>query len=152
LLASIGFKYVLQDQEQTGLPLLEQSYRLSRGVQDLAVRAVSACSLAEALADQDSASPRPETLLAEGLRGLPREAEFALDRSFCLLRGSRVAAEAGNASLAIGRAQDAIQALAQVPFEHEMSQLMAYSDLAEAYRQAGRFRDAMAVFEQIWPR
>jgi len=33
-----------------------------------------------------------------------------------------------------------------------MAELRAYADLGEAYRAAGRYRDAIAVYEQIWPR
>ena len=47
---------------------------------------------------------------------------------------------------------DGIRALAQVPFDHELADLRAEADLAEAYRDAGRYRDAVATFEQLWPR
>lgn len=151
LLTSIGWKYITQDQDRTGLRLLEQAYRLSRNVPAPSVHAHAACSLAEAIAGTD-ASARAEQLFAEGLRELPAEPEFALDRSFCLLRGSKLAAETGNSSLAIQRAQDGIQSLTQVPFGHELAELRAKEDLAEAYRQAGRSREALALFEEIWPR
>lgn len=151
LLASIGVKYLDQDQDQTGLRLLEESYKQSRSLKDPAVRAIAACAWAAGLSGND-ASARPETLLAEGLSELPAAAEFALDRSFCLLRGSSIAEDAGNPSLAIQRAQQAIESLKLVPFEHELPQLRAYADLAEAYRQAGRYREALTLFEQIWPR
>jgi serine/threonine-protein kinase len=151
LLTSIGWSYNTQDEQQTGLRLLDKSYQLSRGVHDPSVRARAACSLADTLANHET-SPRPEALLAEGLRELPAGAEFALDRSFCLLRGSFIAVDAGDLRRAIGRAQGAIEALNQVPFDHEVAELRAYADLGEVYRVAGRYPDAIAVFERIWPR
>jgi tetratricopeptide (TPR) repeat protein len=151
LLRSIGWKYRIQDEDQAGLRLLNEAYQLSRGVRDPSVRALAACSLAEALVEGGT-SPRPEALLAEGLRELPAGPEFALDRSFCLLRGSWIATDAGEPRLAIDRAAGAIDALKQVPFDHEVEELRAYADLGEAYRQAGRYREAIVVFERIWPR
>jgi len=152
LLYSVGWKYAIQDEETAGLRLLSESYQLSRSIGDPSVRALAACALAEAQAYVDASSSRPEALLAEGLRELPTEVEFALDRSFCLLRGSRIATFAGDSALSIRRAQDAIEALTQVPFEHELADLRAHADLGEALRQSGRYREAIAVFEQIWPR
>jgi serine/threonine-protein kinase len=151
LLQSIGWKYIVQDEDQAGLRLLNQAYEISRGISDPSVRALAACSLADALSKRET-SPRPEALLAEGLRQLPAGAEFALDRSFCLERGSWVARDAGEPRVAIERAQGAIEALKQVPFDHELAELRAYAGLGEAYRHAGRYRETIAVFEKIWPR
>ena len=58
----------------------------------------------------------------------------------------------GDAPLSIERAQTAIRALAQVPFDHDLAELRAEADLAEAYRDAGQYREAVATFEQLWPR
>lgn len=151
LLTSIGSKYATQDQVGKAVELLQKSYQLSRAVQDPAVRAAAACSLAGALSDKDPSS-RPESLFREGLGALPSDPEFALDRSSCLLRGSWIAEQADNPQLAIQRAQDAIQALTQVPFEHQMAELRAWAVLGEAYRHAGRYGEAIAVFERAWPR
>lgn len=151
LMTSIGREYSTQDQAETGRRLVGESYRLSRAIADPSVRARAACSLASALADEQT-SPRSEALLDEGLRELPDTPEFALDRSFCLARGHEVAMDAGNPQLAIRRSQDALRALARVPFEHDLTELRAEADLAEAYRAAGRYRESIAVFERAWPR
>jgi len=45
-----------------------------------------------------------------------------------------------------------MRALTEVPFEHELADLRAGADMAEAYRNAGRYREAVATFEQLWPR
>ena len=58
----------------------------------------------------------------------------------------------GDAPLSIERSQSAIRALSQVPFDHDLAGLRAEADLAEAYRDAGRFREAAETFEQLWPR
>jgi serine/threonine-protein kinase len=151
LLTSIGRKYTTQDEDGEARRLLNESYELSRGIRDPSVRASAACALAPALSLQQVA-PRSEELLAEGLRELPGGPEFALDRSFCLLRGGEVARDEGDSALEIQRTKAAIDALSQVPFEHEMADLRARADLAEAYRGAGRYRETIAVFEGAWPR
>ncbi|HET7757023.1 MAG TPA: serine/threonine-protein kinase, partial [Steroidobacteraceae bacterium] len=151
LLTSIGREYSTQDQRETGQRLLGESYQLSRTTADPSGRARAACALAAALSEKEPSS-RPEGLLAEGLRELPDTPEYALDRAFCQLRGSEIAQDAGNPQLAIRRSEDAIRALAQVPFEHELTELRAEERLAETYRIAGRYRESIAVFERIWPR
>lgn len=150
LLTSIGGQYATQDERATGLRLLDESYQLSRASADPSVRARAACALASELALQAS-SPRPEELLAQGLRELPSTTEFALDRTFCLQHGTLVATRSGNPQLAVKRSQEAVLSASQVPFEHELINLRAQADLAEAYREAGRYHESIAVFEHLWP-
>jgi serine/threonine protein kinase len=151
LLTSIGRQYDTQDEDDAALKYLGEAYRLSRSATDPSVRARAACSFASTLAKHDNSS-RPEVLFAEGLKELPEDTEFALDRSFCWLSGYRVAMDHGDPSLSIERTQTAIRALAQVPFDHDLADLRAEADLAEAYRDAGRYREAVATFEELWPR
>jgi eukaryotic-like serine/threonine-protein kinase len=151
LLTSIGRQYDTQDEDNAAIKYLGDAYQISRGVADPSVRARAACAFASALAEQDK-SARPETLFAEGLKELPVGAEFALERSFCWMNGHRIAMDHGDAQLSIERAQTAIRALAQVPFNHDLAELRAGADLADAYRDAGRSRDAAETFEQLWPR
>jgi tetratricopeptide (TPR) repeat protein len=151
LLTSIGRQYDTQDEDNAALKYLSDAYRTSRNVADPSVRARAACAYAGTLAKGDKSS-RPEILFAEGLKELPDGAEFALDRSFCWMNGNAIAKDHGDAPLAIERAQTALRVLAQVPFDHELAELRSEADLAEAYRNAGRFREAVATFEQLWPR
>ncbi len=151
LLTSIGHQYENQDEEDAAIKYLGDAYQISRGVADPSVRARAACAFASTLAKKDN-SARSEALLAEGLGELPEDAEFALDRSFCWSNGHRVAMGHGDTRQSIERTQAAIRALAEVPFEHELADLRAGADLAEAYRDAGRYREAVATFEQLWPR
>jgi serine/threonine-protein kinase len=151
LLTSIGRQYDTQDEDNAALKYLGGAYRISRGVPDPSVQARAACAFASALARHDN-SARPEALFEEGLKEVPDNAESALDRAFCWLRGNQVAISQGNTQLAIERTQTAIRALTEVPFDHGLADLRAEADLAEAYRDAGRYREAVATFEQLWPR
>jgi eukaryotic-like serine/threonine-protein kinase len=151
LLTSIGHQYGNQDEKNAAIKYLGDAYQISRSVADPSVRARAACAFAGTLAGNDN-SPRSEALLAEGLKELPEDAEFALDRSFCWSNGHKVAMDHGDAQLSIERSQTAIRALSQVPFNHDLAGLRAEADLAEAYRDAGRFREAAETFEQLWPR
>jgi eukaryotic-like serine/threonine-protein kinase len=151
LLTSIGRQYETQDEDTAALKYLGEAYQLSRSVADPSVQARAACAFGGTLAKNDK-SARPEALFAEGLKELPGDAEFALDRSFCWMNGNGIAKDHGDAALAIERTQTAIRALTQVPFDHELAELRAEADLAEAYRDAGRYREAVTTFEQLWPR
>jgi len=151
LLTSIGRQYDTQDEESAALKYLGDAYQISRSVTDPSVRAGAACAFASMLAKHDN-STRSEALFEEGLKELPDNSEFALDRSSCWLSGNKIAMDRGDSPLSIERTQSAIRALAQVPFDHELADLRAEADLAEAYRDAGRYREAAAAFEQLWPR
>jgi tetratricopeptide (TPR) repeat protein len=151
LLTSIGRQYDTQDEDHAAFKYLGDAYQISRGVEDPSVRARAACAFASALAKNDN-SARSEALLAEGLKELPANAEFALDRSFCWMNGNRVAMDHGDTQLSIERSRTAMRELTEVPFEHELADLRAGADMAEAYRNAGRYREAVETFEQLWPR
>jgi serine/threonine-protein kinase len=150
LLTSIGRQYDTQDEENAALKYLGDAYRISRNVPDPSVQARAACAFASTLALHDN-SPRSEALFKEGLNELPESAEFALDRSFCWMNGHRIAMDHDDAPLSIERAQNAIRTLDQVPFAHSLAELRAEADLAEAYRDAGQYREAVMTFEQLWP-
>ena len=148
---AIGRQYDIQDEDNAALKYLGEAYQLSRNVADSSVRARAACAFAGMLAKRDK-SARSEALFEAGIEELPDNAEFALDRSFCWMNGHRIAMDHGDTPLSIERTQAAIRALAQVPFDHDLADLRAEADLAEAYRDAGRYREAVATFERLWPR
>jgi len=106
LLISIGRQYTVQDEYTKARSLLEEAYRLSRGLSDVSTRATASCGLAQALSRAGDA-PRAEKLFQEGLSALPGEPRYALDRIFCLERGSEVATNGGDARDAVVRAQAA---------------------------------------------
>jgi tetratricopeptide (TPR) repeat protein len=102
--------------------------------------------LGAALARSDL--PRAEALIQEGLRELPREPQFTLDRVSCMLSGSAVARERGASQEAIARSQAARDLLATSPLRSETTDLRVQMALAESYRAAGQYRDAIPAFEQ----
>jgi eukaryotic-like serine/threonine-protein kinase len=151
LLTSIGQEYEAQDDHVSGLRILNEAYRLSRGVSDPSARAEAACALAGALVNEGP-GPRNEALIQEGLHALPDAPEFALDRADCLERGIHTASQADDLQLALQRSQEAIEVLKQVPFPHDVAQLHADEELAAALGRMGRYREADAAFASGWPR
>src|SRR5262249_5575910 len=121
LLTSIGSKYEGQDEDAKARRLLDQAYQISRPLSDPSPRAQASCALASALGRSDL--PRAEALIQEGLRELPNESQFTLDRVACLLSGSSVARERGASQEAIGRSQAARDLLAKSPLRSETTDL-----------------------------
>ncbi len=151
LLISIGRQYWSQDEDARARRVLEQAYERSRTVHERSTRAKAGCALASALA-RAGELPRAEALIQEGLGELPGEPQFALDRVFCLLRGSEVAREHGASRDAIARVQEAQRVLERSAFRSELLELRVFMDLAESYRVAGQHHEAAEAFEQAFPR
>jgi serine/threonine protein kinase len=147
LLISIGRQYTVQDEYEKARELLEEAQRLSRALSEPSTRARASCALAQVLSRGADLS-RGEALYQEGMRELPDEPTFALDRVTCLLRGSEVAQNRGAASEGIARAQAAERLLKQWPFRSELLELDTTLTLAGAYNDEGRLREASAAFEQ----
>jgi serine/threonine-protein kinase len=146
LLISIGRKYIGRDEDAKARRLLEQAYQLSRRLPDPSPRAQASCALGNVLATSDL--PRAEALIQEGLRELPNEAQFTLDRYTCLLSGSDVARERGDSPEAISRSQAAQRLLAASPLRSDTTDLRGLMSLAESYRSADKYRQAIPTFEQ----
>ena len=149
LLISIGEQYNTQDENGKARPVLEEAYRISRGLTDRSTRAQASCALGHAVSLADD-TQRAEALIEEGLHELPGEPQYSLDRVSCFLHGSAVARNAGDARKGIARVQEAQRALQQAPFNPEMRKLRVFMDLAEAYREAAEFPQAIAAFEQAF--
>src|SRR5215471_5810763 len=147
LLTSIGRKYVDQDEDSKARESLEQAYQVSRGLSDPETRAQTACALGSAFARKDL--PRAEALIQEGLRELPNEPQFTLDRASCLLSGSWIARERDSSKDAIARSEAARDLLAASPLRSEYTDLRLQLSLAESYRAAGRYRDANSAYEHV---
>ncbi len=147
LLIAIGRQYATQDEDAKARQVLEEAYKLSRGLPELSTRAKASCALANTLASGGDL-PRAEALFQEGINELPEEPQFALDRVFCLLRGGELARERGDAQEGIVRVQAAQQVLKKSPFDSELLEMRTLMDLAESYRMAGQGREAIAAFEQ----
>jgi serine/threonine-protein kinase len=147
LLVAIGLQYWMQDEDARARRVLEEAYAQSRSVGGLSVRGRAACALASALG-RSVDFPRAESLLREGMADLPDDPDHALDRMFCLLRGSAVAREEGAANVALERAEGARRELERAPLRSPMLELRVLMDLAETHRAAGQPLAASAAFER----
>jgi tetratricopeptide (TPR) repeat protein len=151
VLISLGRQYNVLDEQAKSRQLLLEAYDLSRGVGDRSIRARASCALAMGVALAGDHS-RAEKLIQEGLQELGNEQQFALDRMFCLLRGSEVAGERGDLRAGIARAQAAQQVLTQSPFRSDLLESQLLIEVADSYRSAGRYEEANAAFEQAFAR
>jgi hypothetical protein len=113
--------------------VLEEAYKLSRGLSDPSTRAHASCALAVAVAREEELT-YGEALFQEGLREISAASELSFDRTFCYLDGGQVARESGNAQEAIARVLAAQQALTQAPFHTDQLDVHISMDLADAYR------------------
>jgi eukaryotic-like serine/threonine-protein kinase len=114
LLISIGRQYTIQDGYAKARRLLEEAYRLSRGVTDTSTRGRAACALAQTLS-RSGEPARAEALFREGIKAVPAHPLQALDRIFCLERGAEVAGNGGDAMKAVKRAQAARALVKELP-------------------------------------
>jgi serine/threonine-protein kinase len=146
LLISIGRQYTVQDEYAKARSLLEEAYQLSRGLPDVSTRGRASCALAQTLS-RAGAAARAEALFHEGLTVLPAEPRYALDRIFCLERGSEVATNGGAAKNAIQRAEAARRLLKELPIPSELSEVNTLITLASSYSGGGRFEEAARAFE-----
>ncbi len=147
LLVSIGRQYASQDEEGKARRVLEQAYSLSRGLSDPSVKSRASCALADVLSGAGE-QQRGEALFQEGLGELPQQAQYTLDRVYCLLRGREAASHRGDSQAGLRRVQAAQQLLDHSEFRSDVGDLHIFIDLAEAYRDAGQYREAIAAFEQ----
>jgi serine/threonine protein kinase len=104
LLISIGNQF---SHSPKALSMIQEAYRLSRGLDDHSIRARAACALAGEVIDPKN-NERAKSLIQEGLRELPNSPDAAIDRVFCLLKASSVDADSLEDSLARDRAAQAI--------------------------------------------
>ena len=149
ILIAIGRQYWSQDEDDKARRVLGRAYELSGGLQERSLRAKAACALASAVARAGEAE-RAEKLVREGLDALPYEPQFALDRISCLLRGSEVARDAGQAAVGVERSEAAQRLLRESPLASALTELSVSMDLAESYRMAGRLREGAAAFRKTF--
>jgi eukaryotic-like serine/threonine-protein kinase len=147
LLSSIGRKYVGQDEDGKARQVLEEAYKVSRGLSDPSARAQAACALGSAFARRDL--PRAEALIQEGLDELPNEPQFALDRTSCLLSGSWVARERDVSAEAIERSEAARDLLSASPLRSENMDLRVQLSLADSYGAAAQYARANSAYEHV---
>ena len=147
IMVSIGRQYLEQDEVRSARRVLEVAYKLSRALSDPSIRARAACTLAVSLGLGEEVS-RAETLFQEGLRELPEDPQFALDRVECLRSGSEVAQQTGDLRQGIARAKAAQRVLRQSRFDSDVLELDRWTDLANEYSLAGQDQEAVFAFER----
>ena len=92
-------------------------------------------------------STRGDALIQEGLRELPDQPQYAIRRVDCLRFGSDVSRAKGESGEAVRRMEIAQRTLREWPLNADTLELANSVDLASAYREAGRDREALAEFE-----
>ena len=147
LLLSLGDQYSGADENQKAFHVLDEAYQLSRGLKDRSVRAKASCVLAGAMLPIGELV-RAEVLFKDGLAEISDAPQYAPVRALCLLRGSEVAYRDGNSQTALERALAAEQTLRESPVQWNLQELEALMNLAGVLGDAGKFREANAIFEQ----
>jgi serine/threonine protein kinase/lipopolysaccharide biosynthesis regulator YciM len=147
LMVSIGNQYVEQDTPGNARRILEEAYKLSRGISDPYIRAEAACTLAAAVA-RDEEIVRAETLFQEGLGQLPETPQFALARIGCLHNGNEVAQESNEVWKGVERAEAAQRVLRHSRFDCEVMEMRCWVELAKAYSSAAQDAKAMDAFQR----
>jgi serine/threonine protein kinase len=147
LLDWIGVDYGSQDLHGRARPILEHAYQLSRQSTDPAIRASGSCSLGFELSrDEDLA--RGDSLIQEGLRELPDDPQYAVNRVTCLRFGSQVSREEGQVGEAVHRMETARSILRASPFDSDALEMTISLDLAASYSDAARDKEALAEFQR----
>jgi len=147
LLAALGFQYSVLGEDAKAHRVLEEAYKLSRGLSEKSVRAQASCNFASGLVREGDLA-RAETLVEEGLREISNDPQVALVRVNCLRNGSEVALERGDAREGVARVEAAQEILRHSQFDSEMEEMLISIDLAEAYRVAGQNDKAIPTFEK----
>jgi serine/threonine-protein kinase len=150
LMASIGMQYNALDEAAAAHLVLDEAYKLSRGVSDPGVRATASCYLAGTLV-REGEMERAESLFQEAMRELPDEPQFVFVRVECLDMGSQVARERADGREGIARMESAQRVLHSSPFVSDWLEVEILAELGEAYRTAGQNSKAVSVFEKVNP-
>jgi eukaryotic-like serine/threonine-protein kinase len=148
-LLSIGRQYWAEDEIAKARPVFQQGYELSRRLTDPSLRARASCGLGVFLA-RDGESARGEELIQTSLRELPNTPNYALDRVWCLLRGREAADHNGDAQLGMNRVLQAQQVFSLSPLKSDVAAWRIQMDLAEAYRQTGKYDRAIDSFQKSY--
>ena len=151
MLIAIGRQYQIQDEDANARRLLTRAHQLASTLPERSTRAKAACALASALG-RTGEFERAEKLLQEAQSDLPNEPQLALHRVFCLMRGSEVARLSGDAKAGLERVQAAQRVLKESRLPAPLLDLRLSIELAEAYRMAGRNREASKTCEEAYAR
>src|SRR5207253_9501083 len=107
----------------------------------------ASCDLASSLA-RAAEFDRAEVLYQEGMRELPQDPLYALERIGCLASGSEIVQETGDIKEGIARAELAQRVLRESPFDSDALEMNRWTDLAKVYGSAGQDAQAVAAYEK----
>jgi serine/threonine protein kinase/Tfp pilus assembly protein PilF len=147
LLLDIGGQYTTNDEYEKSRQLLEEAYRLSKGVPEPAIRAGAACKLGQVVSRMGD-PVRANALWREGLADLPDDAFYLLERADCWSRGSEIAMNEDRPNEAVVRAETARQLLAKSPIRSDPDELGSMIVLAGAYNHAGMRGPAISMYQE----
>jgi eukaryotic-like serine/threonine-protein kinase len=142
----IGSNYSSKDQTDKARVFVEKAYQVTRGLSDASIRARASCLVADSLSQGDDLV-RAEALFQEGLRELPDDPRYALDRVACLRIGSDVSRQAGHAQEGLARMQAAQNIVEKSPIATDLLKMSISLDLATAFSDTGRNSEALTEFE-----
>jgi eukaryotic-like serine/threonine-protein kinase len=146
MLVSIGTQYCDKHECEKALPILQEAYRLSRELQDSSARAQASCALALPLYREGQYAPA-ESLYLDGIRELPTDPLFALDRASCLLAGSEIVGYGGAMGESLTLDQSAERVLDESPLDSNYLKLNVLTSLADDYK-AFNLRESLAAYER----
>jgi serine/threonine protein kinase/predicted hotdog family 3-hydroxylacyl-ACP dehydratase len=146
MLVSIGTQYCDKHECEKALPILQEAYRLSRELQDSSARAQASCALALPLYREGQYAPA-ESLYLDGIRELPTDPLFALDRASCLLAGSEIVGYGGAMGESLTLDQSAERVLDESPLDSNYLKLNVLTSLADDYKVFD-LRESLAAYER----
>ncbi|HLX28497.1 MAG TPA: serine/threonine-protein kinase [Casimicrobiaceae bacterium] len=146
LLLAIGKGYQSLDEQGNERRVLGHAFELSRNDPDPAARARAACAWGRALATHGDRA-ESERVFADAFAGLPDKPQYVYDRIGCLLASSLASRVLGDAATGVARAEAAQRLIGRLDIPSEVLAFDGADSLAEAYREAGDFAKADAMFE-----
>jgi len=146
MFVAIGRQYQFMERDAEARRLLGRAYDIARALPDRATRARAACAFASALGIA-GAREHAETLWREGMAELPDEPQFTSVRISCRLSGSQIARDADDPAEGVARAREAEALLPRLQYPSTFLEMRVRMDLAESYRSAGEYSEAIATFE-----
>jgi serine/threonine-protein kinase len=151
MLVAIGHLYGTVGETANENRILQQAYTLSRPIADASVRAKATCALGGAVVKVGDI-PRARQLFREGLEILPAQSQYALARMLCHMWAASAENWAGDSKAAIAHMQVARSLATETGIASDLLQLKLTMDMAEAYRNGGRNREADPVFREAYER
>ena len=146
LLTWIGADYSSTDQFDKGRVLAEKAYALATTLPDPALRGRADCVLAYCVSGAGDLT-RAEALVQEGLRNLPNDPRYALDRVACLSTGSSISRQSGKVQEGLERLLAAQGIVQQSPLATDSLRMQTSAELAAAFADAGMNTESLSEFQ-----